>query len=156
MSDGFTHLDDEGNARMVNVAAKDVTERVAVAEAHVVMSDTVRQRLFAGDLPKGDALGVARVAAIMGAKQTASLVPLCHPIPIDGVEVEIVESGDGAVVTVTARTAAKTGIEMEAMTAASLGAVALYDMVKGLDRGVEIGSVRLLHKSGGKSGEWNR
>ena len=156
MSDGFTHLDDKGNARMVNVAAKDVTERVAVAEAHVVMSDTVRQRLFAGDLPKGDALGVARVAAIMGAKQTASLVPLCHPIPIDGVEVEIVESGDGAVVTVTARTAAKTGIEMEAMTAASLGAVALYDMVKGLDRGVEIGSVRLLHKSGGKSGEWNR
>lgn len=156
MSEGFTHLDDEGNARMVNVAAKDVTERVAVAEAHVAMSDSVRQRLFAGDLPKGDALGVARVAAIMGAKQTPSLVPLCHPIPIDGVDVEIVESETGVVVTVTARTTAKTGIEMEAMTAASIGAVALYDMVKGLDRGVEIASVRLLHKSGGKSGEWNR
>ncbi|MCP4308348.1 MAG: cyclic pyranopterin monophosphate synthase MoaC [bacterium] len=156
MSDGFTHLDDEGNARMVNVAAKDATERVAVAEARVVMSDAVRQRLFAGDLPKGDALGVARVAAIMGAKQTASLVPLCHPIPIDGVDVEIAESETGAVVTVTARTTAKTGIEMEAMTAAAIGAVALYDMVKGLDRGVAIAAVQLLHKSGGKSGEWNR
>jgi len=156
MSDGFSHLDEHGNARMVNVANKDVTERVAVAEAHVVMSDDVRHRLFAGDLPKGDALGVARVAAVMAAKQTSGLVPLCHPIPIDGVDVDVSESTTGATVTVTARTTAKTGIEMEAMTAASIGAVTIYDMVKGLDRGVEIGSVRLLHKSGGKSGVWNR
>lgn len=156
MSDGFTHLNEDGTARMVNVGAKDVTERVAIAEAQVVMSDAVRQRLFAGDLPKGDALGVARVAAIMGAKQTAALVPLCHPIPIDGIDVAIDESATGATVTVTARTTAKTGIEMEAMTAASVGAIAIYDMVKGLDRGVEIGAVRLLHKSGGKSGDWNR
>lgn len=156
MSDGLTHLNEDGSARMVNVGAKDVTERVAVAEAHIVMSDEVRLRLFAGDLPKGDALGVARVAAIMAAKQTSALVPLCHPIPIDGVNVDIAESATGATVTVTARTSAKTGIEMEAITAASIGAVAIYDMVKGLDRGVEIGVVRLLHKSGGKSGDWNR
>ena len=156
MSDGFTHLNEDGTARMVNVGAKDVTERVAIAEAQVVMSDAVRQRLFAGELPKGDALGVARVAAIMGAKQTAALVPLCHPIPINGIDVAIVESATGATVTVTAHTTAKTGIEMEAMTAASVGAIAIYDMVKGLDRGVEIGAVRLLHKSGGKSGDWNR
>ena len=156
MSESFTHLNEDGNAHMVDVGAKEVTERVAVAEAHVVMSDVVRRRLFAGDLPKGDALGVARVAAIMAAKQTSALVPLCHPIPIDGVDVNINESPTGATVTVTARTTAKTGIEMEAMTAASIGAVAIYDMVKGLDRGVEIGSVRLLHKSGGKTGDWNR
>jgi cyclic pyranopterin phosphate synthase len=156
MSDGFSHLDEHGNARMVNVANKGVTERVAVAEAQVVMPDEVRHRLFAGDLPKGDALSVARIAAIMAAKQTSDLVPLCHPIPIDGVEVDVSESAAGATVTVTARTTAKTGIEMEAMTAASIGALTIYDMVKGLDRGVEIGSVRLLHKSGGKSGTWNR
>lgn len=156
MSDGFSHLDEHGNARMVNVASKEITERVAVAEAHVVMADDVRHRLFAGALPKGDALGVARVAAIMAAKQTSGLVPLCHPIPIDGIDVDISESTTGATVTVTARTTARTGIEMEAMTAASIGALTIYDMVKGLDRGVEIGSVRLLHKSGGKSGVWNR
>ena len=156
MAEDFTHLDDQGNARMVDVGDKLVTARTAVAEALVVMPDAVRQRLFAGDLPKGDALGVARVAAIMAAKQTPMLVPLCHPIPIDGVDVAIEEDPVGARIVVTASTSAKTGIEMEAMTAASIGAVAVYDMVKGLDRGVEIGSVRLLHKSGGKSGEWNR
>ncbi|MDX2467676.1 MAG: cyclic pyranopterin monophosphate synthase MoaC [Acidimicrobiia bacterium] len=156
MSDDFTHLNEDGNAHMVDVGDKTVTERVAVAEAQVLMSDEVRRRLFEGDLPKGDALGVARVAAIMAAKQTPNLVPLCHPIGIDGVDVEIAESEKGATVTVTARTTAKTGIEMEAMTAASIGAIAIYDMVKGIDRGVEVGSVRLLHKSGGKSGDWNR
>ena len=156
MVDGFTHLDDEGNARMVDVGGKDVTARVAVASAEIKMDNSVKARLFAGDLPKGDALGVARVAAIMAAKQTSSLVPLCHPIPIDAVDVVISETGDGARLDVTARTSARTGIEMEAMTAAAIGAVALYDMIKGLDRGAEIGAVRLVHKSGGKSGEWNR
>ncbi len=156
MSDGFTHLNEDGAARMVDVGAKEATERVAVAEANVAMSDAVRHRLFGGDLPKGDALGVARVAAVMAAKQTPALVPLCHPIPIDGIDVDIAESPNGALVTVTARTTAKTGIEMEAMTAASIGALAIYDMVKGLDRGAQIRSVRLLHKSGGKSGDWNR
>jgi cyclic pyranopterin phosphate synthase len=156
MSEGFTHLDDEGNARMVDVGEKATTSRTAVAEATVAMSAEIRDRLFAGDLPKGDALGVARVAAIMAAKQTPALIPLCHPIPVDGVDVEIEEHPTGARVVVTARTTAKTGIEMEAMTAAAIGALAVYDMVKGLDRGVEVGAVRLLHKSGGKSGQWDR
>ena len=156
MPEGFSHLNEDGNARMVDVGAKDETARTAVAEALVVMPAPVGERLFAGDLPKGDALGVARVAAIMAAKQTFALVPLCHPIPVDGVDVEITQHPTGARVLVTAKTTAKTGIEMEAMTAAAIGAVAIYDMVKGLDRGVEIGAVRLLHKSGGKTGDWDR
>lgn len=141
---------------MVDVGGKDVSARVAVAEAIVELSAEVKRRLFNGDLPKGDALGVARVAAIMAAKQTPALVPLCHPIAIDGIDVEIDEIDEGARVRVTARTTAKTGIEMEAMTAAAIGAVAVYDMVKGLDRAASVGSVRLLHKSGGKSGDWSR
>lgn len=156
MAESFSHLDDQGNARMVDVGAKLVTARVAVAEAVVTLSAEVRARLFAGDLPKGDALGVARVAAIMAAKQTANLVPLCHPIPIDGVDVVIEENATGARIEVTARTTSKTGIEMEAMTAAAIGAIAIYDMVKGLDREAEIGPIRLLNKSGGKSGDWQR
>lgn len=156
MAEGFTHLDEEGNARMVDVGAKDPTVRVAVTEAFVRLSDEVRDRLFAGELPKGDALGVARVAAIMAAKQTPNLVPLCHPIPIDGIDVEIDQDPSGVRIQATVRTTAKTGIEMEAMTAASVGAIAIYDMVKGLDRGAEIGPVRLLRKSGGKSGDWVR
>ena len=156
MAEGFTHLNEEGNARMVDVGGKDVSARVAVAEAIVELSAEVKRRLFNGDLPKGDALGVARVAAIMAAKQTPALVPLCHPIAIDGIDVEIDEIDEGARVRVTARTTAKTGIEMEAMTAAAIGAVAVYDMVKGLDRAASVGSVRLLHKSGGKSGDWSR
>lgn len=141
---------------MVDVSGKDTTVRIAVAESFVTLSEDVRQRLFAGDLPKGDALGVARIAAIMAAKQTSVLVPLCHPIPIDGIDVCIEEHASGARIEVTARTTAKTGIEMEAITAASIGAVAIYDMVKGLDRGAEVGPVRLLRKSGGKSGDWQR
>jgi cyclic pyranopterin phosphate synthase len=156
VADGFTHLDDEGSARMVDVGAKEVTARVAVAEAVVRLSPEVKERLFSGDLPKGDALGVARVAAIMAAKQTPTLIPLCHPIPIDGVDVDVAESQDGVRVEVTARTTAKTGIEMEAMTAAAMGAMAVYDMVKGLDRAAEIVAVRLLSKTGGKSGDWQR
>ncbi|MGA9597866.1 MAG: cyclic pyranopterin monophosphate synthase MoaC [Acidimicrobiia bacterium] len=156
MAEGFTHLNEKGDARMVDVGAKETTARVAVAEAHLRISPDVKARLFAGDLPKGDALGVARIAAIMATKRTATLIPLCHPIPIDGVDVTVDETDDGARIEVTARTSSKTGIEMEAMTAAAIGAVALYDMVKGVDRGAEVTSVRLLHKSGGKSGEWNR
>lgn len=156
MADELTHLDDRGNARMVDVGEKQTTSRIAVAEAHVTLSPVIKARLFGGDLPKGDALGVARIAAIMATKQTSSLIPLCHPIPIDGVDVTIDETEHGARIEVTTRTSAKTGIEMEAMTAAAIGAVALYDMVKGIDRGAEVASVRLLHKSGGKSGEWNR
>lgn len=156
MTEDFSHLDEEGHARMVDVGDKPMTDRRAVAEAVVAMSREVREQLFSGTLPKGDALGVVRVAAIMGAKATPSLVPLCHPLSLDSVEVVIEPEPTGARIEVACTVTAKTGVEMEAMTGASVGAVALYDMIKGLDRGVEIGPVRLLSKSGGRSGEWTR
>ncbi|NND03148.1 MAG: cyclic pyranopterin monophosphate synthase MoaC [Acidimicrobiia bacterium] len=155
MSD-LTHLDDEGHAHMVDVGGKDATHRVAVAEAHIAMSDRARQALFAGELPKGDALAVARVAAIQGAKQTPALVPLCHPLAIDSIAVDIAETGTGARVEIRVEVHAKTGVEMEAITGASVGAITLYDMVKALDKGAVIGPVQLLSKSGGKSGDWSR
>jgi len=154
--DEITHLDDQGRARMVDVGGKDVTQREAVAEAHVSMGTAVRERLLAGDLPKGDAFAVARLAAIQAAKRTSDLVPLCHPLPLDSANAELEATPTGVLIRVTVRVTGRTGVEMEAMTGASIGAVALYDMVKGLDRGVEIGPVRLLAKSGGKSGEWRR
>mgnify|MGYP001817349520 CR=1 FL=1 len=156
MSDGFSHLDSEGNVRMVDVGGKQVTPRRAVAEVVVTLDDPVRDRLFTGDLPKGDALAMVRVAAIMAAKRTPELVPLCHPVSLDAVTVDIEPIEAGARIVVTATVAARTGVEMEAMTGAAVGAVALYDMIKGLDRGAEIGSLRLVSKSGGKSGEWHR
>jgi len=156
VADEMNHLDGEGHVRMVDVGEKAPTMRRAVAEASVVMADTTRERLFAGDLPKGDAIATVRIAAIMGAKQTSSLVPLCHPLPIDSVTVDVEPSGNGAVITVSASVTARTGIEMEAMTGAAVGAIALYDMIKGIDRGAEIAGVRLLEKSGGRSGEWRR
>lgn len=155
MSD-LTHLDDEGRARMVDVGGKDVTEREAVAEAIVTMNGETADALFSGGLPKGDAPAVARIAAIMGAKRTADLVPLCHPIDVTAIDVDVTRAKDGARVEVAVRTTGRTGVEMEAMTGAALGAIALYDMIKGLDRGAEIGPVRLLSKSGGRSGEWRR
>ncbi len=141
---------------MVDVGAKEITERTAVAEAVVALSPTVQEAVFAGELPKGDALAVVRVAAIMAAKRTPDLVPLCHPIGLDSVTVDVSRVDAGARIEVTARVAARTGVEMEAMTGAAIGAVALYDMVKGLDRSAEILSVRLLSKAGGKSGAWQR
>ena len=156
MTDELSHMDEAGNVRMVDVGDKAPTARRAVAEATVHMSRGTRERLFADDLPKGDAVATVRVAAIQAAKQTSSLVPLCHPLPIDSVSVNIQPTPDGAVITVTATVTAKTGVEMEAMTGAAVGAVALYDMIKGVDRGSQIGAVRLLEKSGGRSGEWRR
>jgi cyclic pyranopterin phosphate synthase len=152
----LTHLDDAGDARMVDVGDKPVTRRRAVAEAVVELSSEAADALFGGSLPKGDALGVVRVAAVMGAKQTANLVPLCHPIGLDHVAVEITRCDDGARIQVACEVEARTGVEMEAMTGAAVGAVALYDMVKGIDRGAQIGPIRLLAKSGGRSGEWTR
>ena len=156
MAEGLSHLDDRGQARMVDVSAKEETVRTAVAEAHVSISENVAERLFAGDLPKGDALGVVRVAAILAAKKTPELVPLAHPLPIESVTADVERTEDGARIVVTARVTAKTGVEMEAITGATMGAVALYDMVKALDKGVTIGPVRLLSKTGGKSGDWSR
>jgi cyclic pyranopterin phosphate synthase len=156
MADDFTHLDDEGHVRMVDVGSKDPTQRHAVAEATVVMSEETRDRLFSGDLPKGDAMATVRLAAIQGAKRTPDLVPLAHPLAIDAISVEIEATDTGARITVSVSVTAKTGVEMEAITGAAIGAIALYDMIKGLDRGAEIASVRLLEKWGGKSGSWRR
>jgi cyclic pyranopterin phosphate synthase len=141
---------------MVHVGDKPVTARRAVAEAIVSLSDEVAAALFSGSLPKGDAIAVVKVAAIMAAKRTSDLVPLCHPIGLDVVDVTVDPVAGGARIVVRCEVAARTGVEMEAMTGAAVGAVALYDMVKGLDRGAEIGPVRLLEKSGGRSGEWQR
>jgi cyclic pyranopterin phosphate synthase len=156
VAEPFSHLDDEGHAHMVDVGGKSITRRRAVAEAVVEMSPDVKRRLFAGDLPKGDALAVTRVAAIMGAKRTSDLIPLCHPIGLDSVEVTVTKVDAGAHIQVTCKVEARTGVEMEAMTGASVGALTLYDMIKGLDRGAQVGPVRLVAKSGGRSGEWTR
>ena len=149
------HLDEHGEVHMVDVGGKDTTRRVAVAECAVSMSDATADALFGGELPKGDALASVRLAGIMGAKRTSDLIPLCHPIPIDGVDVDVERTGSGARIVATVSTSGKTGVEMEAMTAVSVAALALYDMVKGVERSVEISRVRLLHKSGGRSGEWD-
>ena len=153
---GLSHLDEQGRARMIDVSGKPETAREACAEAVVALAPATRRAVFAGELPKGDARAVVRLAAIMGAKRTADLVPLCHPIELSAVEADVVETEGGARVEVRGRTTGRTGVEMEAMTGAALGAIALYDMVKGLDRGAEIGPIRLLRKSGGRSGEWSR
>ena len=152
----MTHLNEAGEVRMVDVGDKPVTEREAVAEGRVVMSAELADRFFAGDLPKGDAAAVARVAGIMAAKRTAELIPLCHPIPIDGVDLTLERSGHGIRVVASVRTTGRTGVEMEAMTAVSVASLTIYDMVKGVERGVTIESVKLMRKTGGRSGTWER
>lgn len=152
----FPHLNDQGNAHMVDVTAKSVTERSATARSRVSLSDEVITRLHAGEMPKGDALAVARIAAISATKKTSELIPLCHPLAIHGVDVNLVLDATGAEITVTVKTADRTGVEMEALTAASVGALALIDMVKGLDRLARIEYVELLEKKGGRSGHWIR
>ena len=152
----FTHLNDKGEVHMVDVGGKPATDRVAVAEGHVAMPPELAKRFFAGELPKGDAAAVARIAGITGAKKTSELIPLCHPIPLTGVEVSLEPSGHGIRIVATVSTTGKTGVEMEAMTAISTAALTVYDMVKGVERGVTIESIRLLRKSGGRTGEWIR
>ena len=152
----LSHLDERGNARMVDVGAKTTTDREAVAEAVVVLSEPTLRALMDGSLPKGDAAAVARVAAIQAVKRTADLIPLCHPLSLSAVEVAIEEVESGVRLTVTVRTTDRTGVEMEALTGAAVGALTIYDMVKGIERGAEIGPVRLLRKSGGASGKWER
>ena len=141
---------------MVDVTAKSVTERSATARSRVSLSDEVITRLHAGEMPKGDALAVARIAAISATKKTSDLIPLCHPLAIHGVDVNLVLDTTGAEITVTVKTADRTGVEMEALTAASVGALTLIDMVKGLDRLARIEYVELLEKKGGRSGHWIR
>jgi cyclic pyranopterin monophosphate synthase len=152
----LSHLNEAGQVRMVDVGDKAVTDREAVAEGFVVMSPDLTERFLAGDLPKGDAAAVARVAGIMAAKRTAELIPLCHPIPLTGVELSLEPSGRGIRVIASVRTTDRTGVEMEAMTAVAVASLTIYDMVKGVDRDVTIETVRLLSKSGGRSGKWER
>ena len=150
------HLNDRGEARMVDVTAKEVTDRRATARCTVHVGGEVLERLRTGGIPKGDVLATARIAAIQATKRTAELIPLCHPIAIHGVDVEISIAEDRVEIEVTVRTADRTGVEMEALTAAAVGGLTVIDMVKGLDRSASIGEVVLLAKSGGRSGEWVR
>ncbi|HEU5044082.1 MAG TPA: cyclic pyranopterin monophosphate synthase MoaC [Nocardioidaceae bacterium] len=152
----LTHVDASGAARMVDVSAKDVTTRVAVATGQVLVSPTVVGLLRGEGVPKGDALGVARVAGIMAAKRTPDLVPLCHPLAISGVAVDLTVADDAVQITATVRTTDRTGVEMEALTAVSVAALTVVDMVKAVDKGAVISDVRLESKSGGKSGDWTR
>jgi len=149
----LTHLDERGQARMVDVGGKEVTQRRAVARALVRMSPATAAAIAAGDAPKGDVLATARIAGIQAAKRTSELIPLCHPLALEKVTVDAeVDAADGLVtITAEARVTARTGVEMEALTAASVAALTVYDMVKGIERGVEIASVALLAKTGGKS-----
>jgi cyclic pyranopterin phosphate synthase len=152
----LTHTDERGAARMVDVAGKAVTHRRAVAEAFVSMRPSTLAMIAEGSIPKGDVLAVARVAGIMAAKRTSDLIPMCHPLPITHASVDFSAEEDGIRVTASAETEAKTGVEMEALTAASVAALTLYDMAKAVDRGMTISDVRLLSKEGGKSGTWTR
>jgi cyclic pyranopterin phosphate synthase len=153
----LTHLDAEGTARMVDVSAKAATERWARARAVVRMSPDTAARVVAGDLPKGDVVAVARIAAIQAAKRTAELIPLCHQLALSHVDCDLEIDAPVGTVTLTAeaRTVHGTGVEMEALTAASVGALTVYDMVKGVEKGVVVERVALLDKTGGKSGDWH-
>jgi cyclic pyranopterin phosphate synthase len=152
----LTHLDDQGRARMVDVGDKPATSRRAVASARVRLSPETRRLVLDGSLPKGDAVAVSRLAGIQGAKLTSQLVPLCHPLALDAVRVELAEADDGVTILAEARTRAATGVEMEALTAAATAALALVDMVKSVERGVTVEALRLELKEGGTSGRWQR
>ncbi len=152
----LTHVDERGAARMVDVSGKEVTAREAVAAGRFVTTAEVISLLRRDGLPKGDALAVARIAGIAGAKRTPDLVPLCHPVALHAVEVDLELADDAVAITATTRTADRTGIEMEAMTAVVAAGLALYDMVKAVDRAATLTDVRLLRKSGGRTGEWQR
>jgi cyclic pyranopterin phosphate synthase len=153
---GLTHVDESGAARMVDVTGKDVTARVAVASGRVLVSPAVVALLRGDGVPKGDALAVARVAGIMAAKRTPDLVPLCHPLAISGVEVDLEVLDDAVAITATVRTTDRTGVEMEALTAVSVAALTVVDMVKAVDKAAVITDVRVESKTGGKSGPWER
>jgi len=158
MTERLTHLDESGSARMVDVGDKPTTERRAVARAVVRMSPATAAAVADGDAPKGDVTGVARIAGIQAAKRTAELIPLCHPLALTHIDVTAtIDTESGTVnLVATAATTGQTGVEMEAMTAASVAALTVYDMVKGLERGVSIVAVELIEKTGGRSGTWRR
>ena len=152
----LSHLDQSGHARMVNVSGKDVTARQARASGRVLLSDKAVRALRAGEVPKGDAIAVARIAGIQGAKKTPDLIPLCHPIGLHAVSVELEVQDHGVAITATARTADRTGVEMEALTSVTVAALALIDMIKAVDPAAVITDVRVDEKTGGKTGVWRR
>jgi cyclic pyranopterin phosphate synthase len=157
MSGKLTHFDASGAAAMVDVGGKPETARAATARARVVMLPATLALILAGDAKKGDVFGVARLAGIMAAKRTADLIPLCHPLPISAVSVDLRAEGDDSVeIEATVRTTGRTGVEMEALTAASVAALTVYDMVKAVDRGMRIEALRVVAKSGGKSGDFQQ
>jgi cyclic pyranopterin phosphate synthase len=156
VSERLTHLNERGEAHIVDIGGKPSTHRRAVARAVVEAEPSTVAAIVGNSLGKGDALAVARIAGIMAAKKTADLIPLCHPISLSMVEVDIETDGSRLVVTAAAETMGPTGVEMEAMTAASIAALTLYDMAKGIDRAMRVASVELIEKSGGKSGEFRR
>jgi cyclic pyranopterin phosphate synthase len=154
--DRLTHVDDSGAARMVDVSDKDVTARSATASGRVLVSPAVVALLRGEGVPKGDALAVARLAGIMGAKQTPSLIPLCHPLAISGVTVDLSVTDESVDITATVRTTDRTGVEMEALTAVAVAGLTVIDMVKAVDKAAVITDVRVEAKSGGRSGDWKR
>ncbi len=156
MSDHLTHVDEAGRARMVDVGAKDVTERVAVARGRVTMQPATLGLIVAGNMPKGDVLAVAQIAGVMAAKRTSELIPLCHPLLLNQVVVTCTPNAAESCIDIeaTVRVSGKTGVEMEALTAVTVAGLTLYDMAKAVDRGMRLTDVRLVAKSGGRSGEW--
>ncbi len=154
--DRLTHVDDRGAARMVDVSAKDVTTRVAVAGGKLLVAPRVIQLLRGEGVPKGDALAVARVAGILGAKRTPDLVPLCHPLPVSGVEVDLEVADDAVLIRASVKTTGRTGVEMEALTAVAVAGLTLHDMIKAVDPAAVLTDVKVLSKTGGKSGDWTR
>ena len=155
MTEKLTHIDADGAARMVDISAKATTQRSATAEGRILIAPAALAAIAEGSVKKGDVLAVARIAGIMAAKKTADLIPLCHPLPIAGVTLDLAIEADGIRATATVVTAYTTGIEMEAMTAVSVALLTIYDMAKAMDRGMRIEGVRLLAKTGGKSGDWH-
>ena len=155
-SGGLSHIDESGKARMVDVGGKDISERVAVAGCEVHMQQATFDLIKSGGFDKGDVLGVARIAGVMAAKKTSDLIPLCHPIALTQLTIDFddLDDGIGLSVTSTARSMGRTGVEMEALTGASIAALTVYDMCKAVDRAIRIDGLRLLSKSGGKSGDW--
>ena len=157
MSDeGFTHLDSEGRARMVDVGGKEATQRRAVARARVTMQEETAQALADGTVAKGDVLAVARVAGIQAAKRTSELIPLCHPLMLSSVQVDLTPGPSWVDIEATAETVDRTGVEMEALTACSVAALTVYDMCKARDRAMQVEALGLVEKSGGRSGDWHR
>jgi len=152
----LTHVDARGRVKMVDVGDKPVTAREAIARGSIAMSREARRLVRAGALKKGDPLQAARVAGIMAAKQTAALIPLCHPLPLSNVQVELTPTSTGYDIEARVRTTAQTGVEMEALTAVAVASLTVYDMVKAVDRSMVIGNIRLVFKSGGRTGKWER